>query len=156
MSKSPRTPCIGICSTGIGDDVCRGCKRFSQEVIDWNRYSWDERQAVLNRLDQLLVQTVRSKFDLIDSDLLLKQIRYQQIPCNADKPAFCWIFDLLRFGAGQINQISDFGIQVKPEWQKLPLPELKNLIDREFYELSCAYYQRYILPGQLAQQRQPV
>ncbi|HMW48455.1 MAG TPA: DUF1289 domain-containing protein, partial [Cellvibrionaceae bacterium] len=22
-----RTPCIGVCSTGIGDVVCRGCKR---------------------------------------------------------------------------------------------------------------------------------
>ncbi|MDC1160500.1 DUF1289 domain-containing protein, partial [Luminiphilus sp.] len=24
-----RTPCIGVCSTGVGDVVCRGCKRFA-------------------------------------------------------------------------------------------------------------------------------
>jgi predicted Fe-S protein YdhL (DUF1289 family) len=33
------TPCIGVCSTGIGDVVCRGCKRYAQEVIHWNGYS---------------------------------------------------------------------------------------------------------------------
>lgn len=150
MSRPPRTPCIGICSTGIGDDVCRGCKRFAQEVIDWNGYTSEERQAVLDRLEQLLVQTVQGKFDLIDRDLLLKQIRYQQIPCNADKDPFCWIFDLLRHGAGQIEQMSDYGIRVKPEWQHLPLLDMKNRIDQEFYQLSCAYYERYILPGQVA------
>ncbi|MEC7008614.1 MAG: DUF1289 domain-containing protein, partial [Pseudomonadota bacterium] len=34
--KPIKTPCIGVCSTGIGDSVCRGCKRFSHEVIHWN------------------------------------------------------------------------------------------------------------------------
>ncbi|MEX1034033.1 MAG: DUF1289 domain-containing protein [Cellvibrionaceae bacterium] len=150
MPNPPRTPCIGICSTGIGDDVCRGCKRFAQEVIDWNRYSTEERQAVLNRLDQLLVQTVRSKFEVVDADLLLEQLRYQQIPCNTDKGPFCWIFELLRHGAGQIDQVSTFGIRIKPEWRQVSLPALKNLIDQEFYDLSCAYYERYILPGELA------
>jgi uncharacterized protein len=148
MPRPLRTPCIGICSTGIGDDVCRGCKRFSQEVIDWNRYTSEERRAVLNRLDQLLLQIVQSKFELIDSELLRRQIRYQQIPCNMDRPPMCWIFDLLRHGAGQIDPISAFGIRVKPEWQRVPLSDLKNLIDRDYYELSCAYYQRYVGLGQ--------
>ena len=33
MVNRTRTPCVGICSTTYGDDVCRGCKRFSFEVI---------------------------------------------------------------------------------------------------------------------------
>ncbi|MGQ9425351.1 DUF1289 domain-containing protein [Gilvimarinus sp. F26214L] len=150
MKKRPRTPCIGICSTGIGDDVCRGCKRFAQEVIDWNGYSDEERQAVLDRIGQLLAQTVQSKFELVDKDRLLEQLRFHQVQCNADRPPYCWIFDLLRHGAGNISQVADFGIRVRPEWEHLPLSELKTRIDREFYELSCAYYERYILPGQRA------
>lgn len=150
MARPPRTPCIGICSTSIGDDVCRGCKRFAQEVIDWNSYSNDERQAVLDRLDQLMVQTVAGKFELLDEQVLKDQIRYQQIRCNFDKSPFCWIFELLRQGAGQIEDIGQFGIRLKAEWQTVPLPELKNRIDREFYELSCGYYERYIIPGQRA------
>lgn len=151
MSQPPRTPCIGICSTGIGDDVCRGCKRFAQEVIEWNGYGRGERQAVLDRLDQLLLQIMQSKFDVIDSDLLLRQIRYQQIPCNTDRAPLCWAFDLLRHGAGQIEQLSAFGVAVKPEWLHLPLTALKTLIDKEHFELSCAYYERYILPGERAE-----
>lgn len=150
MARSPRTPCIGICSTSIGDDVCRGCKRFAQEVIDWNGYNNEERRAVLDRLDQLLVQTVRAKFDLVDQERLRQRIRFQQILCNFDKDPHCWIFDLLRQGASQIEDIEEFGIRLKPEWKHLPLPELKNRIDREHYELSCAYYERYIVPGQRA------
>ena len=148
--RAPRTPCVGICSTGIGDDVCRGCKRFAQEVIDWNGYSWDERQAVLDRLDQLLSQVVRSKFELFDRDLLLEQLRFQQVAFKEEKNPYCWIFDLLRHGAGQITNLADFGIRLKAEWQDVPLAEMKNRIDQDFYQLSCAYYERYIVPGQLA------
>ena len=49
-----RTPCIGVCSTGIGDAVCRGCKRFAHEVIDWNGYSQAQKQAIDARLDRFL------------------------------------------------------------------------------------------------------
>lgn len=30
------TPCQGVCSaTALGDDVCKGCNRPKEEVIDW-------------------------------------------------------------------------------------------------------------------------
>lgn len=29
------TPCIGICSTAVGDEVCLGCGRTFTEVSDW-------------------------------------------------------------------------------------------------------------------------
>ncbi|MCA4075779.1 DUF1289 domain-containing protein, partial [Pseudomonas kurunegalensis] len=34
-NKSIKTPCVGLCSTVYGDTVCRGCKRFHHEVINW-------------------------------------------------------------------------------------------------------------------------
>ena len=37
------TPCLGICSTTYGDNVCKGCKRFVHEVISWNKYTTKER-----------------------------------------------------------------------------------------------------------------
>ena len=50
MLHSPvKTPCIGVCSTGIGDSVCRGCKRFSHEVIDWNSYSQEQKRIYRSR-----------------------------------------------------------------------------------------------------------
>ncbi|SCK05131.1 DUF1289 domain-containing protein [Vogesella sp. LIG4] len=29
------TPCIGVCSTAIGDDVCQGCARTFTEISCW-------------------------------------------------------------------------------------------------------------------------
>lgn len=148
MQKRPRTPCIGICSTGLGDDVCRGCKRFAQEVIDWNGYTNLERQAILDRLEQILVRVVQGKFDIVDKTRLEEQIRHQQIRCNFERNPFCWIFDLLRAGASQITEPSTYGIRVKADWSHLPMPSMKDLLDQEFYEHSCAYYERYIVPAQ--------
>ena len=49
-----KTPCIGVCSTGIGDSVCRGCKRFSHEVIQWNGYTEEQKRIVDQRLSDFL------------------------------------------------------------------------------------------------------
>ncbi|MEL0243196.1 MAG: DUF1289 domain-containing protein [Gammaproteobacteria bacterium] len=49
MQKKTRTPCVGICSTTYGDEVCRGCKRFYFEVINWNKYDEDEKDAIWTR-----------------------------------------------------------------------------------------------------------
>lgn len=44
------SPCIGVCSTVIGDDICRGCGRTFEEVVNWHRYSDDQKRAVNRRL----------------------------------------------------------------------------------------------------------
>lgn len=50
------TPCAGRCSTVFGDLVCRGCRRFNHEVIQWNTYTTDQRLVVWQRLDLQLDQ----------------------------------------------------------------------------------------------------
>ncbi|MCZ6708751.1 MAG: DUF1289 domain-containing protein, partial [Gammaproteobacteria bacterium] len=51
---SPRsTPCVGICSTTFGDLVCRGCKRFAHEVVQWNGFEPAQQAIVWARLDEL-------------------------------------------------------------------------------------------------------
>jgi len=44
------SPCIGICSTSFGDDVCYGCKRTASEVIEWNSLQDDEKDKINRRL----------------------------------------------------------------------------------------------------------
>ncbi|RLA46482.1 MAG: DUF1289 domain-containing protein, partial [Gammaproteobacteria bacterium] len=66
MSRLLSTPCIGICSSGMGDDVCRGCKRFAYEVIDWNAYTEQERQLIKERLDNFLIKIITLKLQLVD------------------------------------------------------------------------------------------
>ena len=50
MSRST-TPCLGICTTTVGDLVCKGCKRFAHEIVDWNKFDSKEKELVNSRLE---------------------------------------------------------------------------------------------------------
>ncbi len=138
------TPCIGVCSTALGDEVCRGCKRYSHEVIDWNSYSDAQKQIIDERLDGFLVQVMENKLRINDAKLLEWQLQTQRIRYPAHKSPYIWLFQLLRAGAGQINDCGQFGFSVDAEYRSEPLMALRDMIDREHYLLSEAYYQRYI------------
>ena len=144
--KSVKTPCVGICSTGIGDTVCRGCKRFAHEVIDWNAYSHAQRLIIAQRLEQFLAQIVQNMIHINDQKLLLTQIKHQQIQFNAEQNPYCWVFDLLRAGASQIQDLSLYGLVRQPQWANTPLTVIRDNIDKDFYALSCAHHERYISP----------
>ena len=148
--KKVRTPCIGVCSTGIGDNVCRGCKRFAHEVIDWNAYSEEQRRIIAERRDGYLANAVRSQFEIVDQRLLLSQLRHQQIRFNEDQNPYCWVFELLRAGASQIAEPAAFGLQVAPDARGVPMTELRRRIDADFYALSQSYYARFVAPGMVA------
>ena len=71
MERKVKTPCVGVCSTVFGDEVCRGCKRFQHEVIEWNGYTDFEKEIVWNRLESLKVLIMKSKI-FIEDEILLK------------------------------------------------------------------------------------
>ena len=47
---TPDTPCIAICSTSQGDDVCKGCGRTFQEVQHWLAMSPVQKRAAWRRI----------------------------------------------------------------------------------------------------------
>jgi predicted Fe-S protein YdhL (DUF1289 family) len=47
------SPCIGHCTTVLGDDVCRSCLRTFDEVNRWLEMNDDERRAVNQRIFNL-------------------------------------------------------------------------------------------------------
>lgn len=138
------TPCIGVCSTALGDAVCRGCKRFSHEVIHWNGYTQQQKRAIDARLDTFLSQVVRNKLRIVDARLLEWQLQAQQIAYKPYKPPEVWAFALLRAGAQQIDQPTEFGLRLDAQYRDVPLIEVRDMIDREFYILSQAHYERYM------------
>lgn len=144
--KAVKTPCIGVCSTGIGDNVCRGCKRFSHEVIDWNSYTQEQKSIIAQRLESFLAQVVQIHFHIFSESLLFEQIKHQQILFKPEQNAYCWLFDLLRAGASQIQDLSLFGVQLLSSSSHLSLADIRDHIDKDYYALSCAYYERYIAP----------
>lgn len=144
--KPVKTPCVGICSTGIGDSVCRGCKRFAHEVIDWNSYSHEQKLLIAQRLETFLAQIVQNMIEIRDEKLLLAQIKHQQILFKPEQNPYCWVFDLLRAGASQIQDLSAYGLALQPAWKGVSLSTIRDNIDKDFYALSCAHYERYISP----------
>ena len=142
MSKSVKTPCIGVCSTVFGDEVCRGCKRFQHEIIKWNAYDDIEKRSVLNRLELLKVQIMQSKVMIIDEDLLRSKLHEYKVKFDKDSDSLCWVFDLLRSGSQSIADPSEFGFDLINS-SVLNLSELKRVMEEELFQLSEAHYQRY-------------
>lgn len=51
MSQSPiESPCISVCR--YENEVCAGCSRTVDEIVNWWDMSDTEKQAVLNRLEK--------------------------------------------------------------------------------------------------------
>ncbi len=139
-----KTPCIGVCSTGIGDSVCRGCKRFSHEVIQWNSFTEEQKRIIDRRLSEFLSKCVNNVLCVTDSKLLKWHLEVQQIRHNESHDENCWLFTLLKAGAGQISVTSDYGFYIRPEYLDLNLFAIRDKIDLDYYVLSEAHYERYI------------
>ena len=142
MTRSVKTPCIGVCSTVFGDEVCRGCKRFQNEVIDWNSYQDSQKIAVLSRLESLKTQIMESKISIVNKKLLQDQLDTLDIKYVIDDNPFCWVFDLLRQASQSIDSLQDFGVVLKGGVEN-NLFELKKVIESELFSLSEAHFQRY-------------
>lgn len=137
------TPCIGICSTTFGDDVCKGCRRFSHEIINWPKYSDDERAIVNSRIEQFKIKVLQEKFSIVDPDVFHSKLSEHSIKFNDSMEPITWLFDLLRASGKQELNLEDFGVQILPQYAHYPLPDLKQLMNTEFSELSEAYFNRF-------------
>jgi uncharacterized protein len=48
----PDSPCIAVCSTALGDDICRGCGRDVVEVATWVMMSDEQKEKIWARLEE--------------------------------------------------------------------------------------------------------
>ena len=51
-ASTPDTPCIAICSTSQGDDVCKGCGRSFTEVQLWTQMTPTQKRQTWRRITQ--------------------------------------------------------------------------------------------------------
>ena len=137
------TPCIGICSTTFGDDVCKGCKRFSHEITNWGKFSTDERAIVNSRLEQFKITILEEKFTISDSELFESKMNEFSINFNSSLEPITWIFDLLRASSNKDLNVNDFGVEILPAFSNLSLIELRDLINQEMLQLSEAHYYKF-------------
>lgn len=139
-----KTPCIGICSTtSFGDKICRGCKRFNFEVINWNGYSEQEKLAVFSRIDLLTEQILRNKFRIYDVVKLQNVMHDFRFFYHPDLSPLCWLHGLLQKHAYRISSLDEIGAELMPEFKDSSFDEVMNLVNEELHVLSEAHFQRY-------------
>ena len=145
MTQAPvKTPCIGICSpTSVGDPICRGCKRFAFEVIDWNAYTEDEKRAVLQRIEALVQPIIDDRFIIRSAQSLAAGLKRHAVPCNPDMSPASWLHSLLKKRHRQIQELSGYGVEIRDAWRHLTLPELAEDMDVQLLRLCEAHRIRY-------------
>jgi predicted Fe-S protein YdhL (DUF1289 family) len=117
------TPCAGRCSTVFGDLVCRGCRRFNHEVIQWNTYTAEQRLAVWKRLDAQLDQILipllpHANLQHIDGFIHSKHVRVLDSASTGRK-----LYHALKICEKNKHLAEESGLgiqnaQVKPIWDE--------------------------------------
>lgn len=142
-SARTRTPCVGICSTTYGDDVCRGCKRFIHEVINWNSFNPEEKESVWKRLEKLKTLIMQSKISIINETLMEEKIEELQLKINSDLNSLSKAFEIVKLTSKSFDDLNEFGIKIVNK--DVSLIDLKEEIEKELYDLSMAHFKRYFV-----------
>ena len=140
QKKRSSTPCLGICSTTFGDEVCKGCKRFSHEIVSWTKYSHEEREIVNDRLEKFKVKILNHRFEIFDKNLFESKLEEKAINFNHSLDPLTWIFDLFRAAGSQSFEIENFGIKSLKHFDS---QTIRDEINKELLELSEAHHERY-------------
>jgi len=150
MMNKIRTPCIGICSTtSVGDTVCRGCKRYSFEVISWNSYTDAEKLAVLGRVEKLNVQILEHRLKVLSADKLKAALQRYKVPYDEALSPYCWLHNLLKRCHDQIDSLEEVGVVINPDFQHLTVAELCGQVEHEILTLCEAHFARYMAPADM-------
>ena len=142
--KPVRTPCIGICSTtSLGDRICRGCKRFSNEVIYWNSFSEAEKQAVQARINQFTLQIMSNKFRIVSQPKLEQVLLDFRVFYDPDLSPYFWLHQLLQKHLYRLHSLDEIGVEMLPPWRGKDVRDVLLTINDELHALSDAHYERY-------------
>ena len=142
-----RSPCVGICSTTYGDLVCRGCKRFAHEIVQWNGFEEGQRQLVWQRLLAIREGTVRDFLQLIDEPALRASAKALNVLEADAYDSFNLAYEVLQRLQRRPADLAEVGLGLHAhqkqglDAENVPRALLER-IDREFYQRSVAHYER--------------
>jgi uncharacterized protein len=104
------SPCVGLCSTTLGDRTCRGCQRSEAEIRDWFGLAGAARAARIAELDALREQVAGRYLRLVDATALEAQLRRHRIRFRPDQPGLSRAVELLRVGRERIGELVRYGL----------------------------------------------
>ena len=124
--------------------MCRGCKRFSHEIVDWNSYDDAQKETIWERLETFKKQVVGQIVRLNDQDRFQSAIEAQKIKEPQDYQA---VYLLLQRLVRHSKTLSFAGLEnVSPDFEIMEgeIDSLLTLqqIDKEIVTRSRAFYER--------------
>lgn len=131
------TPCVGLCSTTFGDVVCRGCKRYTHEIVGWNSFTEAQQRIVGRRLDRLREESFRAHAAVIDHVRLAQVLTALRIATTASAEVHA--FEVLRRTAHRWQDLREIGCRALTA-DVDPVP-LRDTIEAEFLQRSQAHYE---------------
>ncbi|WP_048307028.1 DUF1289 domain-containing protein [Halomonas sp. PR-M31] len=134
MGQSIVSPCVGLCSTALGDPVCRGCQRTEGEIRDWFGYADDQRRKRMIELDRLRERIASDYLTIENAALLQTQLERYRIRFRDDQPPLSRAVELLRVGRTRIRDLSRYGLQPKGKGLRLSADELHEAITHALLE----------------------
>lgn len=140
MTLRKRTPCVGICSTTYGDLVCRGCKRFAHEIVQWNGYDNEQQERVWQRLLELRDAVVAQHLRVVDNTLFNQGTTGEAQPSGA-RPAV--MYAVLRQLVAEQGTLASVGLAPAAGLADSDTAlAVMQAIDAEVYARSVAHYER--------------
>ena len=153
MSPEPDTnnafqtpPCVGRCSTVYGDAVCRGCKRFSHEVIHWNQYTNAQKEQVWRRIGSLVCQVLPRWVTIERLNTLSRYLDENGLRYPKHLSPYSWALVCLEYFPKHLQALpSATGLRANHRMASKHNQNKTSFmlgLQNELYQISCAYHQR--------------
>ena len=130
---------MGICSTTYGDLVCRGCKRFAHEIIQWNGFNEEQRETVWTRLIELRDTCVRDVVHVGLRSDLDAACAARGLPLDEQNSTHSLAYELLRRALNEPQMVADAKIDLR---ECAAAIDALKAIDDLFLQRSQAHYER--------------
>ncbi len=131
------TPCAGKCSTVFGDQVCRGCRRFSDEVIQWNRFSAAQKAAIWQRLDEQLDRIVVPQLPDANIHVVNAFLAQRQVRLMPESSEGRHLYEALRVCQRHHELLPESGLNIDAAQFKVLWQE----VDTRLYTLAVANFE---------------
>lgn len=139
-----RCPCIGVCSTSLLDKVCRGCKRFDDEVSFWPHYSLPQRLAVLRRIESFAERCLADDLQILDPQAMQGVMDRLGLRSHQDASPWWRAWMLLYRIGGRLDKVPDCGLAWRGDLDGKRMAQRFADLDKRMLELSHHYLQRRV------------
>ena len=134
---TPKTPCIGRCSTTFGDEICKGCGRTYVQVIQWNGLSNTFKIEIKENINELRRKAATKFIKSINESILLDEIAVRELNYKSVSSNLY----LLAYRVLETTNFSPevFGIILKDEYTGVQRIELVRELYKEYDSLLADY-----------------